>query len=143
MNNPNRINLPPPNPETGKKHRSQAFWQILLPILVVAIILIAVAVLASIAPNNTVFRFSDISIMFLILPTALLGLIVLVVFSGLIYVLAKGLKVLPQYARLAQLYIEKFEAFLQKLSDKSVSPVITLESGLAGMRVLFHRDHQE
>lgn len=81
--------------------------------------------------------------MFLILPTALVGLIVLVISAGLIYVLAKGLKMLPHYARMIQLYLEQFQGFLRKLSDKSVSPVITLESGLAGMRVLFHRNHQE
>jgi cytochrome bd-type quinol oxidase subunit 2 len=143
MNNPNHPTLPPANPETGKNHRAQSFAQILLPILLVTLILVAVAVLASLAPNDTVIRFSDISIMFLILPTAMVVLVLFLLSAGLIYGLAKALKVLPQYARLAQIYIEKFEQFLRKLSDKSVSPMITLESGLAGMRVLFHRDHQE
>jgi hypothetical protein len=139
MNNPNHQRLPEPNPVTIKRHHRQVWWQVLFPVILGALILIAVAVFATLAPGDSIIRFSDISLIFLILPTAVVGLVLFVLLAGLVYLMARLLRVMPSYTRLVQNTLDRVTAALKRISDKAASPVINLESILAGLRALFHR----
>lgn len=139
MDNPNNHRLPERNPYTHDRHQRQVFWQVLFPVILGAIIIIALAVLVSMAATPQVVRLSDISIIFLIMPTAIVGFLVLAIFGGFIFLQARIIKVLPQYARLAQLYLERFTAWLKKLADSAASPVVNIESAIAGLRSVFQR----
>ncbi|MDD5369922.1 MAG: hypothetical protein PHQ40_12615 [Anaerolineaceae bacterium] len=122
-----------------KRHRWQVWWQVLFPIVLGALIFIAVAILAATAPDSTIVRSSDISLIFLILPTTVVGLVLFVLCAGMIFLLARLLRVMPHYTRLAQDTLDRATAALKRLSDKAASPVINLESILAGVRTLFKR----
>jgi predicted PurR-regulated permease PerM len=139
MNNPNRHRLPEPNPVTMKRHHRQVWWQVLFPVVLGALILIAVSVLATLASDTTIIRSSDISLILLILPAAVVGLVVFVLLAGLVYLMARLLRVMPHYTRLAQDTLDGATAALKRVSDKAASPVINLESILAGLRSLFKR----
>jgi len=91
------------------------------------------------ASTPTVDRFSDISIIFLIIPTAVAGLVFLAVFGALIYLLARGLKVLPSYARLVQIYLDRITEILKKAADRAADPVLAVEGVVEGVKVLFRR----
>jgi hypothetical protein len=53
--------------------------------------------------------------------------------------MARLLRVMPHYTRLAQDTLDGATAALKRVSDKAASPVISLESILAGLRSLFKR----
>jgi hypothetical protein len=139
MNNPNSNRLPDPNPVTQDRHRRQTRVQILLPVIGSAVLIGLVAVLVTMASTPTVDRFSDISIIFLIIPTAVVGLVFLAVFGALIFLLARGLKVLPSYARLVQIYLDRITEILKKAADRAADPVLAVEGVVEGVKVLFRR----
>ncbi len=139
MNNPESIHLPAPNPVTRSRHQQQMWIQILLPVLVGAALIIFLAVMTAVASDPQVVRFSDISIIFLILPTAVTGLIVLAVFGAIIFLLARLLKIVPSYAHLTQIYLERVTEIIKGMADKAADPVVAIESGYAGFKVLFQR----
>ena len=139
MDNPNNHHLPEPNPYTRDRHQRQVFWQVLFPVILGAIIIIVLAVFVSISANTQVTRLSDISIIFLILPTAVVALLVLVIFGGLIFLLAKTISVLPPYTRMAQIYLDRITTVLKKAADSAASPVMNIESMVAGLRSVFEK----
>ena len=139
MDNLNNHHLPERNPYTHKRHQRQVFWQVLFPVILCAVLLIALAVLVSLSVNSQVVRFSDISIIFLILPTAAVGLLTLAFLGGFIFLQARIIKSLPPYARLAQIYLDRITTVLKKLADSAATPVVNIESTLAGLRGAFRR----
>lgn len=144
MNNPNSNRLPDPNPVTQDRHRRQTRVQILLPVIAFAVLIIILAVLVTVAPNSQVIRLSAISIIFLILPAALVSLVFLALLSGLIYMLVRVLKVLPSYSRLAQIYLDRITGILKTAADRAADPVLAVEGAIEGVKVLFRRrdNHQ-
>ncbi len=139
MNNQNHRPLPEPNPITRDRHQRQVLWQVFAPIVLAALIIIALAVLVGFAATPQVQRYSDISLIFMILPTALTTFLVLIVFIGLIYLTAKIIKVLPPYARLAQITMERITGVLKNLANSSTKPLMGLESAWAGLKAIFQR----
>ncbi len=140
MNNPNS-NYPTQN-EAFARHRKQTWWAVVFPVLIAALIILGIAILTTMAASDTLIRFSDISLILLILPTATVTLVVLVLFIGLIYLLMRLTGALPHYAAVAQHALHQATSFLKSLSDKAASPVITVESVMAGLQSLFNRQQQ-
>lgn len=140
MNNPNS-NYPTQN-EAFAHHRNQTWWAIVFPVLIAALFIVGIAILTTLASSDTLIRFSDISLIFLILPVAAVTLVVLVLFVGLIYLLGRLTGALPNYAAVAQHALHQATSFLKSMSDKAASPVITVESVMAGLQSLFNRQQQ-
>lgn len=140
MNNPNS-NYPTQTEAFGR-HRKQTWWAIVFPVLIAALIILGIAILTTLASSDTVIRYSDISLIFLILPAAAITFVVLVLFVGLIYLLVRLTGALPHYAAVAQRGLHQATSFLKSLSDKAASPVITVESVMAGLQSLFNRQQQ-
>jgi hypothetical protein len=139
MNNPNRPSLPERNPYTRDRHQRQVLWQVYVPIGVAVLIVVLLAVLVTATSSPQVQRLSDISTIFLILPTAAVTLLVLVILAALVYLTARILIVLPSYARLVQITLERFTTFLNNLADSSTKPVVGVGSAWAGLTALFRR----
>ena len=79
-------------------HRRQLWTQILIPILVVVLILVAVIVLISVATfrdGGEVERWAAISTIWIVIPILAAGLVVLLLFVGLVYGMAKLLALIP------------------------------------------------
>ncbi|MCL4559401.1 MAG: hypothetical protein M1281_02150 [Chloroflexi bacterium] len=128
-----------PNPQTRRLHLRQTWLQILLPILAAVLIFIALAVLVGLAPNLQVSRYSNISLILLIIPTFLVGMIFLAIMAGGIYAISRLLNAIPPYAHLAQMYIEAFGRAIKRAADLSASPVISVESIAASIGAVFKR----
>ncbi len=122
--------LPARNPITHAAHRREVLWQITLPLLVGILIILALAVFSVIAAiqgnSSSVMVWSDISAIWLILPTLILILILAALFGGLAYLVIRLIGVLPGYARKIQDIFAQIETTVRKLSDKAASPVIRI-----------------
>ena len=125
-----------------RQHKKQRFWQILAPILLGGLITLAAAVMMVLALTGTVTglslsQYADTSMIWLILPVMMFGIVFGVLLLGLVYGVARLLNVLPQYTFLIQQYAAVIEAKIKLWTKKAMDPVITAESIKAAAAAFF------
>ncbi len=123
------------NPATKAKIRRDTIWQILVPLGVVALIGLVGMVLL-ILPGGAPVRspLADVSLMLLIVPTVIVGLLVLALLVGLIYVLFLGITRLPPYFKLAQDWVALFAGRVQTGADSVSNVVLKIRATAAGAK---------
>jgi len=117
-----------------QNHRRQLWTQILLPLLAAVIVILAVAVLTGIATfrdNGEVERWAAISTIWIVLPLLAAGLLVLLLFLGLIYGMARLLQLIPPYTGQAQEFLRRVEGYIKRGTELAVKPIFALEGILA------------
>jgi hypothetical protein len=128
-----KANLPQHIHLSYKKHRREMVTQVILPIILTAILIIALIVLVNIATfrdGGDVARWAAVSTIWIVIPMMIGMLIFLVGLGGLIYLLARLLNVTPKYTGMAQDYVRKAAVYIKRGADAVVKPVI----GLAGIK---------
>ena len=126
-----------------KRHRKQMMNQIVLPVILSALVMIALVVLISLATfraNGDVGRWAAISTIWIVIPVMLMGLIVLVILIGLIYLMARGLQIIPTYTGLAQEYAAKARWYITRGADMLVKPFFVIEGLSASIQKFFRKD---
>ena len=121
-------------------HRRQLWTQILIPILVVVLLLVALIVLISFATfrdGGEVERWAAISTIWIVIPILFAGLVVLLLFVGLVYGMAKLLALIPPYSGYAQKLVWRIEGYVRRWADASVKPVLALDGIVAAIKRLF------
>jgi len=135
--------VPHPERESISKHRRQVRQQIILPFVLAIVFIVALAVLVGIATfswGGDVARWAQISTIWLVVPMMFFGLIILALFSGLVYGLMRLLKVTPHYTGIAQNYVLAFKYRIQYYADQLIEPVLTIKSWLS---VFIKEEEQE
>lgn len=135
-------NLPSARSQSLTMHHRQSFWQIWVPLVTGAVILLAflgLAILSAVQGTSELNRWTNVSLMFLILPTAMAGLSFLFLFVGFIYLLSRLLHFLPPYTQLGQSYAFYISALVKSLADRLLNPIMSIRSSWAGLRVLWYR----
>ncbi len=125
------------NPKTHAQHRKEVFWQITLPLLVgILLVLAAIAaiIFSAVQPVTGVERWADVSLMWVILPSLLFALIILVIVVGLVVAFTYLLRLLPRYTLKVQHYFEIAQAKVEQITDKIAEPFIEVRGGWAGLR---------
>ncbi len=135
---------PKRNPETRKAYNRDFFLQILLPILLFSILLLALGFLASFGNiqdgiNHTAV-WAHISTIFMVILILITGLVVLAFSILIIYGLAWLLSRLPDYSFIAQLYLQLFGEHIHNIADKTSAPFIAIQSAWSGFRSIFKRN---
>jgi len=139
METPKKIPLPERNPKTHAEHRREVFWQITLPMVIgVLMLLVALASIIVLANQSLtdLSRVADVSIIWMILPSLILALIILVMLIGVVYAIISVLRVFPPYARIVQLYFERGKGEVSRTSNKITEPIIRMHSISAAARRL-------
>jgi len=134
--------LPRPVHLSYKKHRKERTTQIILPVLLTVVLIIASIVLINIATfrdGGDVERWAAISTIWIVIPIIIGMLIFLAVLGGLIYLLAKLLNVTPKYTGMARDYVRKAAVYIKRGADAVVKPVIQLQGLLATVEAFFQR----
>jgi len=138
MNTHTATEKAPPSPSKSvKRHRKQRFWQILLPIGVISLIIVAGIVLIivfGIKDTLSLSQLSDTALIWLIAPGLFFALITVVILGGLIYGIAKLTGILPRYTGMAQHYVGLVPVEARKWLDKAVMPILAIESTGAKIR---------
>ncbi len=118
------------------KHRQQLWTQILLPLILAAAVILAGMVLAGLATFRDQVdpgRWAAVSTIWLVLPMMVIGLLLLIVLSGLIYLLALLMHLIPPYSFQAQRFMYRIEAGTIRAADMVFRPALFLE--LIGRRI--------
>ena len=128
--------------ESLRRHQKQRFWQILVPVGVgvVAILVILALVIQSALGTQAggpVSQWADASMIWLILPALLFALVLVLIFGSLAYLLARLLKILPNYTYLAQQYVELAAMYIKIGANKVAAPFISVKSAGATVSAFF------
>jgi len=132
-----KLQLPPRNPVTAKRHRRQFTLQIVLPILLAALILGGLTYMFMRTGVGDAARWAEISTIFLLLPVLLLGVLLLVLVIALTYFVSKALAYIPPYTRMAQQAIETIEDQVRAGMDVSARPILVLREYIAMIERFF------
>lgn len=111
-------------------HRKQVWTQILLPILLAALILIAVIVMTSMATfrdHGDVVRWAAIATMWLVLPVMVAGLVFLVLLIAMIYLLTRLTGLIPPYSYQAQRIFYRIEGVVKRIGEIARRPMLALQ----------------
>ena len=134
--------LPHPEHYSYQLHRKQRTTQIILPMVISGVVLIGMIVLISLATfksNGDVSRWAAISTIWIVIPILLVGLVVLTILIGLIYLMARALGALPHYTGIAQDYVYIAQNYIIRGADMVVKPMIALEGFIENVKAFFER----
>jgi K+-sensing histidine kinase KdpD len=129
-------NLQQRNPITKEAHQRQTFFQIYLPLIIVALIVILFVVLALVAQNENVSRWADISLIFLISVSLVVTVITIAAIIVLTIYLTRLLKASPYFFFEVQRITYIIEVRSKAIGNSIVEPVLRVNSFIAGLRAL-------
>ena len=132
----------PPVHESYKRHRKELAWQIIVPVVLSAILIVGVIVLVNVATfrdNGDVGRWAAISTIWIVIPIMVAGLIFLIILGGIVYLLKYLLQIAPTYTGQAQDFVHKIARYIERVADAIVKPVIALDVIGASMKRLVGR----
>ena len=136
------MNAQPPKPvhESYLKHRKDLAWKIIFPVVLSAVLCLALIVVVNLATfrdGGDVARWAAVSTMWIAAPTMLGMLIFLALLVGIIYLLARLLNIAPRYTVIAQDFFHKVEIYAKRAADAIAKPVISIDSIGAGISRIF------
>ena len=134
--------LPKPIHESYLRHRRQRTTQIILPVVLAALLCIAMVVLVNIATfrdDGDVARWAAVSTIWIVLPIMIASLIFFVLLAGLIYLLAQLLGIVPVYTDKAQDFVRMVSLRVRRAADMSVQPIIYLDGIGASIKAFLGR----
>jgi len=117
-------------------------WQIVMPIVLTTLLLIALIVLINIATfrdGGDVARWAAVSTIWIVIPIMIGMLIFLAILGGLVYLMAKLLNVTPTYTGLVQDFVYKIAGYIKRGADVVVKPVLGFEGIKASINAFFGR----
>ena len=129
---------PPRNPHTHRLHRRETFWQITLPLILGALVMLGLGIWAIVAAagGGNVNHAASASLICLIIPTMFMALFALIILAGLAYLVIATNQSLPPAMRKVQDFFVRVRDGVQTFSDKLVEPILRAQSGIAGIKTL-------
>lgn len=140
-----KATIPQPVHESYLKHRKQVVWQVILPVVLTSLLIVALIVLINIATFNQggdVERWAAISTIWIVIPIMVGMLIFLALMVGLVYLMKKLLGVTPTYTGMAQDYVHIGASYVRRALDAIVEPVLKLNGILASINAFFEKMKQ-
>lgn len=132
----------PPAHYSYLKHRKQVMRQILMPVLLSALVLVAIVVLISISTFNQggdVGRWAAISTMWVSGFILFGGLITLAILGGFIYGMSRLLEALPYYTGIAQNYVYVARSYIIRGADMAAKPIVAINGWLETAKAFIER----
>jgi hypothetical protein len=134
--------FPEPIHESYRRHRRQRATQIILPIVVAALLFVAtvlLVIIATVSGTGNVGRWAAVSTIWISIPTCLMGLVLLALFSGLVYLMAQLLGVAPRYTIQAQNFVHKLAIRIRRVADMLLKPIFAVNGFGATIKALLGR----
>jgi heme/copper-type cytochrome/quinol oxidase subunit 2 len=129
-------NLQQRNPITKEAHQRQTFFQIYLPLIIVALLVIFIVVVALLAQNEQASKWADISLIFLISVWLVVSLLVIALTIVAVIYLTRLLKASPYFFFEVQRITFIIEMRSKAIGNSIVEPVLRVNSYIAGARAL-------
>ncbi len=131
---------PKPRVTPVKAHRRQALVQIWLPLILAILImlaLMALTVYGAVIRSPDVDKWGAISAIYVILPVLFTGLLVLGLLGGMVYLLAKLLNKLPDWATVLHMYVIHAALLVRRGLDAVTKPVFAASDFAASAEALW------
>lgn len=125
------------NPVTMRKHQRETLWQITIPAIAGAVLLLSLAVLASLGEPVGVSKRADTSLIFLLIPNMLCSFIFLVLLAAITYGVIRLIAVLPPYSRQLQDLFAAINLKVKEVMDKLAEPVLRVHGIRAALENLY------
>ena len=126
----------PVNSPSVQAHKRQFAWQILVPMLVVAALIVATAVLVAIGATAT-RTWADVSTIWLIAPLLVFALFFFIILGVIIYGMARLLQVIPRFTGKAQDFFSLLSGWVRKIADTVIKPVVWVRQAGAILNSIF------
>jgi len=118
-------------------HKRQLAWQILLPFLLVAALIIVAAVLVVNSTATASRTWADVSTIWLIAPMLVFALAFVLLLGILIYGVARLLRVLPRYTGRAQDFFGRLSGWARSLANATAKPIVWVHQAGAILKSIF------
>jgi hypothetical protein len=122
-----------------RKHKRDLGWQIILPIVLAGVVIIAGAVFVSFGRTTSTSLWRDISLIWILLPALFMALIAIVIVGTAIYGMARLAKATSRFTTKAQELTWKAAHGIQKIATGTARPFIWLGQAGAAVRAIFKR----
>jgi sterol desaturase/sphingolipid hydroxylase (fatty acid hydroxylase superfamily) len=126
----------PRNPITHQRHRREVFWQITFPILVISLVLLLLAVMATGLSSEKASTWADISIIWMIIPALIFSLLAMIILAALVYLTLRLLHILPFYFFKGHNWFLLVNVRLAHIEDNLAEPFLRLRAWKAGAGAL-------
>jgi predicted membrane protein len=128
--------------ESYKKHRREIIWQIILPMVLTAILFIALIVFicfATFRGSGDVGRWAAVSTIWISIPLMIGAVLLIAVLVGIVYLLIRLLQIAPLYTGKAQDFAHIVVGHVRRAADAVVKPIIALNGIGASIETFFGR----
>ena len=129
------MEYPPPrkpmtrNQVTYQKHRHEVFWQITMPIVVGATLIVALGVTIAVGANMAqISKMADVALISLIIPAMIFTLIFIVINAAVIYLLVRLVVMLPFYSKVVQDFLIVVHFRVLKVGDAMTEPFLRIHA---------------
>ena len=124
---------------TIRTHKRQFIWQILAPVVALAVLIIVAAVFVMTGGTSGNRALADVSTIWLIVPLLIPALVLAAVLGTLIYGITMLLKVAPKYSGKAQFYAAAAAAGARKVADRATKPFFWVHQAGAVVKSIFNK----
>jgi hypothetical protein len=132
------------NPVTQTRHRREVLWQITIPVVVGALVLLLLAFLAAFQTSmDQASIWADISLIWMIVPALIAVLIFFLFLAASIYLAVRLIGVLPGYFFMAHGWLLLAGDRLRQAEGKMVEPVLRARSFTARLEMLKRQARKE
>jgi hypothetical protein len=137
-----KARLPHPEHTSYLTHRKQVVWQVILPVVLAALLLIGLIVLISLSTfrgGADMGRWAAISTIWIVMPILVVGMLVLILLIGVNYLIARLAQLIPNYTGIAQDYVFRAAGVIKRMTKAVVKPVFFLDTLTANLKAFIGR----
>lgn len=114
----------PRNPITHRQIRRETLRWITLPILIAAILVVALSVMVWLLPSASASVWADIALIWMLSPAIVVTLLMLAITAGSIYLVVRLIRLLPPFFFKAQNFARLFCVRVDQIGNRMTAPVI-------------------
>ena len=126
----NKFPTPQASRKTYLKHRQDLLRQIILPIALVTLLVLAAAILIALATaqGGNVNKWAAAATIWMVIPLMALMLVLVLTSWGVVYLLVRLLQVTPRYTGIAQETLLRFNDQILLWVDRIIQPIIKIKA---------------
>jgi uncharacterized membrane protein YhdT len=130
---------PPDDRPSIQTHKRQVSWQILVPFIVMAGLIIAGAGLVVTGGAARTGVWADVSIIWLLVPVLFIAFAILATLITIIYGMFKMLNLIPRYTGKTQTFFTRLSAGTRKVADGTTKPIFWFGQAGSVIKSIFRR----
>ncbi|MBE9478709.1 MAG: hypothetical protein IMY80_01995 [Chloroflexi bacterium] len=121
--------------DVSRPAEKRDYWVwIYLPFLVGILVLVGIGILVVRAGFGSVSAWADTSLIFMLLPMIILGLVLVVLFGAMIYGIVKLITMIPEWFTIIRRFFWQAENAVQQAGDIVVRPFTVMKSSWAALQ---------